>query len=86
VVSFERCRPEDRPVVTASTEAEVSLEERLLLECLRTAVALADRRVLDALVDEEANQARAARRLGVHRNTITNVLRRIRQELSKRGF
>jgi DNA-directed RNA polymerase specialized sigma24 family protein len=44
------------------------------------------RRVWDALIAENFNQTRAAKRLGVHRNTVHNAIRRIRIILKQHGF
>lgn len=44
------------------------------------------RRVWDALIQEDFSQTRAAKRLGVHRNTIRNALRQIRRVLKRHGF
>jgi DNA-directed RNA polymerase specialized sigma24 family protein len=44
------------------------------------------RRVWDALIAEDFDQTRAARRLGVHRNTVHKAIRQIRRVLMRRGF
>ena len=44
------------------------------------------RRVWDALIHERFSQTRAAKRLGLHRNTIGKALRRIRRVLKRHGF
>jgi DNA-directed RNA polymerase specialized sigma24 family protein len=44
------------------------------------------RRIWDALIAEGLNKTRAAKRLGVHRNSMTNAMPRIAKVLRDHGF
>ena len=57
---------------------DTNTDDQFLIDRLRRKLPPALSRVLDALVAENYDQTRAAIRLGVHRNTIRNALRRIR--------
>ena len=74
-----------RPAHDLIGSTDMSPEDRWTLEQLRREVKERDGRVLDALVAENFHQGRAAQRLGVHRNSIRNALRRIERVLRRRG-
>lgn len=44
------------------------------------------RRVCDAMIQEDMNRTRAAKRLGVHRNTLGRALRQIQEQFKHREF
>ncbi len=44
------------------------------------------RRLWETLLEERGNQAKAARRLGMHRNTVRIWIQKIRSTLGKHGF
>ena len=56
------------------------------LRAVRCRLTRFDRDVLDALISERFNITSAARRLGVHPNTIYNAVRRVRAEFTRRGW
>lgn len=67
-------------------EADVAPDDRLALERVYPLLRAFDRRVLAALVAAHFNKTLAAQRLGVHRNTVDNALRRVRRELERLGL
>jgi DNA-directed RNA polymerase specialized sigma24 family protein len=58
-------------------------DDRLALERVGPTLRAFDRRVLAALVAESFNKTRAAKRLGVHRNTVDSALHRVRRALGR---
>ena len=61
----------------AAPFVDIGFDETPLIQRLRPALSPFLRRVWDALIAENFNQTQAAIRLGVHRNTIRNAVRKI---------
>jgi DNA-directed RNA polymerase specialized sigma24 family protein len=78
----------DASTADAATLLDIGFDDSAAIQHLRPALSTFLRRVLDALIADNFNQTQAAIRLGVHRNTIGNALRkicRIHLALKRRG-
>lgn len=76
----------DLGAVELAAAVDVNLDDRLALETVRDALSPLLQRVWDAMLAVNFDQTQAAKRLGLHRNTVGKALRQIGIILKQHGF